>query len=102
VHGGFPVVAVAALVTLDRLGRCQKASVALGGVEGTPVRVAAVEQAITEAKPTPEVLAHDAELVKQEIEPESDVHASAEYRRHVASVLTRRTLQAAVERVPSL
>ena len=102
VHGGFPVVAVAAVVTLDRQGWCQQASVALGGVGGTPVRAALVEQAITDARPTPDVLAHAAELVKLEIEPESDVHASAEYRRHVASVLTRRALQAAVDCARSL
>lgn len=98
VHGGFAVVAVAAVVTLNRRGQCEKASVALGGVGGIPVRAPAVEQAITNTEATTDVLRHAAELVKGEIEPESDVHASREYRRHLAAVLTRRALQVAVER----
>ena len=98
-HGDFAVVAAVSVVALDAQGHCQRVRVALGGVGGTPVRARAVEEALTGARPTPEALAKAADLVRREVEPESDVHASAEYRREVAAVLVRRTLQAAVERV---
>jgi len=44
------------------------------------------------------VLAAVADAVREAIEPESDIHASAEYRRHVAGVLAGRALRAAMER----
>jgi CO/xanthine dehydrogenase FAD-binding subunit len=97
-HGDYALVAVAATVTLDERGHCQSARVALGGVGGTPVRARAVEQAITGSEPTEAALAEAAQLVKGEIDPATDIHASAEYRGHVASVLVRRALQSAAER----
>ena len=97
-YGDFALVAVAATVTIDDRDRCQSVRVALGGVGGTPVRVRAVEQAIKGAEPTEAALAEAAQLVKGEIEPAADIHASAEYRSHVAEVLVRRALQSAAER----
>jgi CO/xanthine dehydrogenase FAD-binding subunit len=97
-HGDFALVAVAAAVTLDERDQFQSVRVALGGVGGTPVRARAVEQAITGAEPTEAALAEAAQLVKGEIEPATDIHASAEYRSHVAAVLVRRALQTAAER----
>jgi CO/xanthine dehydrogenase FAD-binding subunit len=97
-HGDYALVAVAATVTLDERGRCQSVRVALGGVAGTPVRARAVEQALTGSEPTEAAFTEAAQLVKGEIEPASDIHASAEYRSHVASVLVRRALLTAAER----
>jgi CO/xanthine dehydrogenase FAD-binding subunit len=97
-HGDYALVAVAATVTLDERDRCQSVRVALGGVAGTPVRARAVEQAITGAEPTEAALTEAAQLVKGEIDPATDIHASAGYRGHVAAVLVRRALQSAAER----
>ena len=97
-YGDLAVVAVAATVVLDERDRCQRVRVALGGVGRTPVRARAVEQALTNAEPTQAGLAEAAQLVKGEIEPAMDIHASAEYRGDVAAVLVRRALQRAVER----
>ncbi|MDP6549958.1 MAG: xanthine dehydrogenase family protein subunit M [Dehalococcoidia bacterium] len=97
-YGDYALVAVAATVTLDERDRCQSVRAALGGVGGTPVRARAVEQALTGAEPTEAALEEAAQLVKREIEPATDIHASAEYRSHVATVLVRRALQAAAER----
>lgn len=44
-HGDFAVVSAAALVELDRQGRIARASLTLGGVEATPLRVTAAERA---------------------------------------------------------
>ena len=96
-HGDFAVVAVATVVRLDARGHCESAGVALGGVAETPVRAHSVSQALAGTDPTRVALAKAAELVKGEIQPQADIHASAEYRRHVAGVLVRRTLESAVE-----
>jgi CO/xanthine dehydrogenase FAD-binding subunit len=49
--------------------------------------------------PTPEALRAAAEkAADDEIDPGSDIHASAEYRRHLSKVLARRTLTQAFER----
>ena len=98
-HGDFAVAAAAATVSLDGSGRCQGTHVAVGGVGGTPIRAHAVEQAVDNNEPTDSWLAEAAQLVKGEIDPSSDIHASADYRSDVTAVLVRRVLQMAVERV---
>lgn len=97
-HGDFAVVAVAVVVTLGERNSIQGASVVLGGVGGTPVRARAVEEALVNSNATDDSLAKAAELVKAEIEPETDIHASATYRKDVAAVLVRRALQSAARR----
>jgi carbon-monoxide dehydrogenase medium subunit len=63
-------------------------SVALINVSGTPVRAAAVERALAEGS-TPE---QAAELASEGLNPASEPHASSEYRKHLARVLTGRAL----------
>jgi CO/xanthine dehydrogenase FAD-binding subunit len=49
--------------------------------------------------PTPEAIRAAAETAATaDIDPGSDIHASAEYRRHLAAVLSRRALTQAFER----
>lgn len=97
-HGDFALVAVGALVTADDAGRIQQARLALTGVGGAPVRPERAEALLAGQALEDDVLAAVAEAVREAIEPESDIHASAEYRRHVAGVLTGRALRAALER----
>jgi len=97
-HGDFALVGVAAQVTVDEAGRIQEARLALTGVGGTPVRPERAEALLAGQTLEDDVLAAAAEAVREAIEPESDIHASADYRRHVAGVLTGRALRAARER----
>ncbi len=97
-RGDFAVVNAAALVSLDNDGRCQKARIVVGGVSGTPLRLKSLEAGLVGSTLDPRTLADVAEQAKDGLSPQSDVHASAEYRRDVAAVLIRRSLETAAER----
>lgn len=99
-HGDFAMVGVAVLLTLNRRGRIEEARLVLFGVGATPVRASGAEQTLGGEKPGPELFERAAAQVKDDLEdPLSDVHASADYRRHLAQVLTQRGLGEAAERV---
>jgi carbon-monoxide dehydrogenase medium subunit len=69
------------------------ASVALAAMGGTPLRAKAVEDAIAGGASPAEAAAH----ADEGTEPSSDTAASAEFRRHLARVLTQRALVEAME-----
>jgi CO/xanthine dehydrogenase FAD-binding subunit len=97
-HGDFALAGVGALVTLGEDGVIVDARIALIGVGDTAVRVEGAERSLVGRSPTADVHAEAARAVEDELEPNSDIHASADYRRHVAGVLVRRALGTAVER----
>jgi carbon-monoxide dehydrogenase medium subunit len=79
-------------------GVCAKARIALAAVAPTPVRATAAEAAL-EGKPlTPELIERAADLAGQAAKPISDQRGSADFRRHLVRVLTRRTLTTALAR----
>jgi CO/xanthine dehydrogenase FAD-binding subunit len=92
--GDFALVAVGVTVRV-RDGRCAEARIALGGVGPTPVRAAAAEAMLRGAKIDLAAIAAAAAAARDGIAPQSDLHASADYRRHLAEVLVRRALQQA-------
>lgn len=91
---GFAVVGVAAVVKL-RGGNIASAAVGITGVGVNAYRAAGVEAALR-GKPLSAV-AKAAEKAAEKIEALSDPYASAEYRRHLAQVFTRRALEAAAK-----
>jgi len=91
------VVGVASQVTLKD-GVCAKARIALASVAPTPVRATAAEDALTGQAPTPALIERAAELAVDAARPISDQRGSAEFRRHLVRVLTRRTLTTALAR----
>jgi carbon-monoxide dehydrogenase medium subunit/2-furoyl-CoA dehydrogenase FAD binding subunit len=94
-HGDFAIVAVASMLTMREKGVCQKAKIALGGVAPTPIRARAAEDLLT-GKPITEALMAEAGIKAAEAtDPESDYHASAEYRKDMARVYTVRSLKKA-------
>ena len=98
-HGDFAIVAAAAAVTLDAGGAVAAARVALGGVGPTPIRARAAEQALTGQRPTKALLAEAAATVPALTDPPDDIHASAEYRREMSAVFTRRALTQALAKL---
>jgi carbon-monoxide dehydrogenase medium subunit len=54
--------------------------------------------ALVGREPTPEAFASAADAVREEVDPPSDIHADARYRRHLAGVLTQRALAIAAQR----
>jgi len=97
-HGDFALVGVAAVLTLDGGGVCTHAALVLTGVGPAPVRAEEAARGLVGAKPRPEAFQEAGRKVSERLQPDSDLHASAEYRKHVAGVLTRRALARALER----
>jgi carbon-monoxide dehydrogenase medium subunit len=99
-QGDFALAGVALTLTLESGGECSAARIVLFGVGPTPVRAREAEQVLIGEKPGEKLLEQAGQKAGEEIdEPLSDIHASAEYRRHLAQVLTRRALAEAVTRV---
>ncbi len=94
--GDFAVVAVAAVVTIDRRGRIDDVRLAYAGVGGTPLRARGVEDALRGHEPTSERVAGAGDAARATIEPGSDAFVSAAYRKLLVGVLTRRALARAV------
>jgi carbon-monoxide dehydrogenase medium subunit len=87
----WAIVGVACLV--HRVGgEVAEARVGLTNMGSTPVRASAVEAAITGATAAPEVFRAAAASAPDGTDPPSDLHGSADYRRHLATVLTARAL----------
>jgi len=97
-HGDFALVGVAATLTLDGNGTCTASSVALTGVGPTPVLARDAVAPLVGVKPTPQVFEEVGRRVSASLTPDSDLHASSEYRKHVGGVLTRRALAEALGR----
>jgi carbon-monoxide dehydrogenase medium subunit len=90
----WAIVGVAAAVRRDN-GSIAEARVALTNMGPTPVRATAVEQALAGGDASADALAAACEAAAEGTSPGDDVTASADYRRHLARVLTRRALAAA-------
>lgn len=91
-RGDFALVGVAAVLEAGDDGRVAAARVVLFGVADRPVRPRAVEEAIVGSSLGGDVLEEVRRLVPGEIDPGSDVHASAEYRREAAAELVSRAV----------
>src|SRR5207247_4761530 len=98
-HGDYALVGVAAVVTLDSRGRCKAARLTLLSVGDGPVLATEVAKMLAGQAPSEELLraASDAAATR-DVDPPSDIHASAAYRRQLVAVLTRRALGRAFER----
>jgi CO/xanthine dehydrogenase FAD-binding subunit len=96
-HGDFAMVAAAAQVALDEDGRCTRASFGVGGAGPVPVAFPALARRLVGNRPDEATLREIAQEAAATLEPGSDTHASADYRRHLAAVLIRRVLQSACE-----
>ncbi|QXJ25366.1 FAD binding domain-containing protein [Actinomadura graeca] len=92
-HGDYALAGVAALVTLDAGLRVAAARAAYLGVAATPL----VLDLTGPAGPDGDWAAAAAH-VRERIDPEGDVHAGADYRRHLTGVLTGRALRTAAAR----
>ena len=80
-------------------GVCDDARVTLFGVGGTPTRIIAAETALVGTKLDDRTLAVAARLVEESLDPDSDIHASMEYRKEVGAVVARRSLEDARARL---
>ena len=93
--GDFGIVAAAVAVDL-RDGRCSSARLVLGGVADVPLRIPEAERVLEGAEAGEEAFEEAGRAAAREIDPPSDVHGSADYRRDLSVVLIRRALTEAV------
>ncbi len=98
-HGDYALVGVAAVVTLDAPGRCTAARIGLLSVGDGPVLATEAAKLLAGQAPSEDLVraAGDAAATR-DVDPPSDIHASAAYRRQLVAVLTRRALARAFER----
>jgi carbon-monoxide dehydrogenase medium subunit len=88
---------VGAAVSVSRSnGSIGNASVVLTNVGPTPMRAAAVEQALAGQPASADAVRQAAEQASDGLDPSSELYASREYKLHLARVITRRALEAAL------
>jgi len=92
--GDFAIAAAAATVTVAD-GKIAEARLAVTGVDETPLRLREVEAHLAGQRPTPELIAAAARQARDQVNPSTDLRASADYRRHLVAVLAERVLAAA-------
>lgn len=95
----YAIVGAAAVVTLDGNGVCQKASIGLNGVTGTPVAAVGVEQTLVGKRVNDQSIQEASAKAADGLEPLGDIFASAAYRAHLARVFTKRALTRACGRI---
>jgi carbon-monoxide dehydrogenase medium subunit len=93
------LVAVAAGMRCDARQRCTDVRIALGAVAPCPMRALRAETVLEGQFATNKLIWQAAEMASQGIAPITDLRASAEYRREIATVLTRRALEDCVQRL---
>lgn len=94
-YNDFAIAGVAAALWVKN-GVVEEARLAATGVGLKPVRLKKAEEAVVGRSITAEVLAEVADAASKEVEPVSDVRASAEYRRAMAGVAARRAVRRAL------
>jgi CO/xanthine dehydrogenase FAD-binding subunit len=91
-HGDYALVGIGALARLAPDGSLEDARIALFGVGPTPVRLHDAERALRRRRPDAAAFAGIAAEAVRSLEPDSDIHASAAYRRELARTLIARVL----------
>jgi aerobic carbon-monoxide dehydrogenase medium subunit len=97
-HGDFAIVSAAVLIEEDDSGKVTRAAVTLGGMGPAPVRASELERALIGEKIGEKRLRELCEPLRQ-LEAIGDIHAPASYRQQLATVLSRRALLKAHERI---
>ena len=95
--GDFAIAAAAATLTMSG-STVREVRIAVMGVDETPRRVAEAEALLTGTDCSDSAIEAAALAVRDAVDPMSDLHASADYRRHLAGVLTQRVLMDAKRR----
>jgi len=97
-HGDFAIVGIAAMVVVVDGGRCRDARLATAGAGPVPVRLRAAEEILVQEGVGERAIAAAAARAAELVSPDSDLHASADYRRNLTRVLTGRALTRALAR----
>jgi carbon-monoxide dehydrogenase medium subunit len=95
----FALLGVAAVVSLDAKGACREARLVFLSAGDRPMDARRAAGMLAGQAPTPDAIRAAAEVAaSEEIDPSSDIHATATFRRHLAKVLAQRALERAFRR----
>ncbi len=94
-HGDFAIVAAAAQVAVDDSGRCTRVAFGVGGAGPAPLAFPKLAARLVGTSIENDAVQSAVQDAAAELEPGTDTHATAAYRRHLARVLTSRVLQSA-------
>lgn len=99
-HGDFALAGAASLLTFDAGGSITRARLTFTGA--TPLRAQRAEELVLGQRASETLFREAARQATEGLEQDSDIHASAEYRRHACAVLARRALEEATRRAGDL
>ncbi len=94
---GFAIVGVAVWLSIDSKGRCEEIGIGITGLSDKPFRAHAVEERLRGNKLTAKLVEASARQAADGIDPLDDLHASADFRAHLARVYTARAIQQAAK-----
>ena len=96
-HGDFAIVAAAAQVAVDADGKCTRAAFGIGGAGPTPIAFPKLAGDLIGSRLERDVLNSVTDRLAKQLEPGTDTHATAAYRRHLSKILAGRVLTAAYQ-----
>ena len=96
-HGDFALVSACAQVALDEDGKCLRAALGIGGASPFPHAFPEIGAMLQGKRLDDKAIAEAADAAAGLIDPDGDLHATADYRRHLARVMAARVLKAARE-----
>jgi CO/xanthine dehydrogenase FAD-binding subunit len=96
-HGDFALVSACAQLELDADKRCVRLELGIGGAAPVPLALPQIGAQLAGAKLDDATISAAAAEAADLTDPESDLHASADYRRHLARVLAERVLRTAMQ-----
>ena len=94
----YALAAASAQIAIGGNNKCERVHLAVGGATPSPLRLNEVETALIGSVLDDSVIDDAVSLIPNLLEPQSDVHASAEYRRRVTCVLAARAIRDARDR----
>jgi aerobic carbon-monoxide dehydrogenase medium subunit len=97
-HGDFALVGAIVMTRVDDGGEITEARIAMFGVADQARRAPQAEMGLVGTRPSSDVFRAAAAAATSGLDPPSDIHGSADYRRHLAAVVVRRALTRAAER----
>jgi carbon-monoxide dehydrogenase medium subunit len=87
------ILGVATIISLDDKGVCIDAGIGLGGVGPTPLKVGRVKEILSGEKIEEDHIDRVAREAQAVARPTTDIYASAEYRKEMVYILTRRSMK---------
>jgi CO/xanthine dehydrogenase FAD-binding subunit len=94
-HGDFAIIGIAAMIVREG-PRCSMARLATAGAGAVPVRMRAAEEILERDGHHDAAIVGAARRATELVSPDSDIHASSDYRRHLTGVLTKRAITRAL------